>query len=107
MYRILNSGIIELIRGDTAEFDVEVADQNGNPYELQPGDKLEFTVKKKSTDEVPLIHKTGSYVRINPEDTNVLEFGNYVYDVQLTLADGKVDTIVPMNTIRILEEVTW
>ena len=111
MYEILNSGIIELVRGDTAEFDIVVRDKKTEkPYELQSGDELVFTVKRKPTDKVPLISKTGPYIRIDPEDTNGLEFGNYVYDVQLTLdiqPKPKTDTIIPMNTFRLLEEVTW
>ena len=40
-----------------------------------------------------------------PEDTKDLSFGKYVYDIQLTKADGTVDTFITKATIKITEEV--
>ena len=44
---------------------------------------------------------------IEPEDTSGLDFGNYVYDVELTLADGTVNTIIPPSTFKVMGEVTY
>ena len=40
------------------------------------------------------------------EDTKAMAFGKYVYDIQLTMADGDVYTIVPPATFDLLKEVT-
>ena len=42
-----------------------------------------------------------------PEDTHELPYKIYKYDVQLTLADGFVDTIIPPTDFIVKEEVTW
>lgn len=108
MFEILGNGKIRMVRGDTVEFNVTASyKEDGSPYTLQEGDEIIFTLKKKSTDTVPLIQKTGPDVIITPDDTSELSFGSYVYDVQLNFADGSVDTIVPKNTFEIMEEVTW
>ena len=42
---------------------------------------------------------------ITPEDTKSLEFGKYVYDVELTKANGDVDTFITKARIDLTEEV--
>ena len=34
-------------------------------------------------------------MKLNPEDTEGMDFGTYYYDVQLTTAGGDVDTYIP------------
>lgn len=98
---------ISLTRGDSAEFDIEVYDSDGNLYELADGDKLEFTVKDNIHMKTPVIYKTGSQIRLVPKDTKSLSYKKYVYDVQLTLNDGTVDTIIPPSSFNVLSEVTF
>ena len=40
-----------------------------------------------------------------PEETKRLNFGKYVYDIQLTRADGRVDTIIAKAAFKLTEEV--
>ena len=40
-----------------------------------------------------------------PSDTADLNFGKYVYDIQLTKANGKVDTFITKATLKLSEEV--
>lgn len=106
MFRISSNGKMQIIRGDTAEFMVDILNRDDTPYELQEGDNVVFSVKNKTLDDRELIRKNGPYVRIEPSDTSNLPFGRYYYDVQVSFADGSVDTIIPRNVFEIIEEVT-
>jgi len=98
---------LKLTRGDYASFSIGVTDASGEPYELQDGDTVTFTVKKttKTTDVV--LQKTGTAVEILPEDTAEQKYGNYVYDCQLTYDGGRVDTFIGPCDFVITEEVTF
>ena len=107
MFRISSNGKMQIIRGDTAEFMVDILNRDDTPYELQEGDEVVFSVKNKtSNDDRELIRKNGPYVRIESSDTSDLPFGKYYYDVQVRFADGSIDTIIPRNVFEIMEEVT-
>ena len=66
---------IYLTRGDTAEFNINIVDVDGNPYELQEGDLIEFTVKEDVYSSKALIYKTGTNIVIEPSDTSELRYG--------------------------------
>ena len=107
----VSNNSISMTRGDTAKFTVPIKDQlNDQTYEIKATDKLKFTIKKKVTDETTLISKevTGdNNFQLNPEDTNDLSYGKYVYDVQLTNEFGEVYTVIEPTTFELLSEVTW
>ncbi|MBC8585554.1 hypothetical protein [Youxingia wuxianensis] len=109
MFQIIAGSAMELTRGDTGRFTVSVQNQDGSPYSPASGDVMVFSVKKSVTDTEYLIHKTitGGQVIIEPEDTQSLPFGNYVYDIQLTLENGDVNTIVPPSTFTVCGEVSY
>ena len=46
-------------------------------------------------------------VEIVPQDTCEIRYGAYKYDVQLTFADGRVDTFIGPCDFVITEEVTF
>lgn len=107
---------ITLTRGDTMI--AEVAAFNGDePYIPQEGDSFRFVMKSnklngKKTEYIdpqPLVTKEiptdTMLLRIDPEDTKPLGFGNYVYDIELTYADGKVDTFINNAAITLIPEV--
>ena len=98
---------IYLTRGDSAEFNINIIGADGNSYELQEGDLVELTVKEDVYSSEVLIHKIGTNVVIEPSDTSEMGYGTYVYDVQVTLSDGTVDTIIPPSEFRVLSEVTF
>ena len=98
---------ITMTRGDTLVVNVSILSPFGYPYEPEEGDTVRFAVKRsdmnnrktKFKDETPLILKEiptdTLQLRLDPEDTKSLGFGsNYVYDIQLTHADGVVDTFI-------------
>lgn len=100
---------ITLTRGDTFVALISITKQDGTLYICGDGDEVRFAMKRKYEDDDPLLVRDipidTMKLTINPEDTKSLEFGKYVYDIQLTKADGTVDTFITKATIRITEEV--
>lgn len=102
---------IHLTRGDTARFSIgpvvnTITNTNYTPTE---DDTVTMTIKKTVMQADPcvqLIVPGGEVLHIKPEDTKAMAFGKYVYDIQLTMADGDVYTIVPPTTFDLLKEVT-
>ncbi len=95
MYRIdEETGNIKLTRGDTLKFKVRAFDEYDDPVELTENDEVVFTVKRKITDELPVIQKTGTYIVVEHADTKDLPFGGYFYDIQVTFANGEKYTII-------------
>lgn len=108
MYKI-NNNRISLTRGDSAEVELVITDEDGREYTPQIGDQILFTVKADTRTKNVLFQKAFSdgYITINPADTEDLEYGKYVYDVQLKMATGEVTTIITPSTFKVLEEVTF
>lgn len=109
MLNVFDDNSIELTRGDTARLAVTVTNDDGEDYEVQSTDTLALTIKKKVKDSEALVSKIiiGSNVfHIEPRDTDGLSFGDYVYDVQLTTAEGDVYTVITPSPFKITEEVT-
>lgn len=109
MYRIGGTSII-LTRGDTLnEIPVVIKNADGSEYIPDYGDHIRFAMKKSYSDDEPLILKeipTDSLLlTINPEDTKQLDFGDYVYDMELTTKDGVVCTFITKGKFKITEEV--
>lgn len=100
-----------MTRGDNSYFDLEILDLEGDIAELPEDTTITFTVKPNIYDNEPLITKDISLdaltVAILPEDTQNLEYGNYVYDVQVTYADGAIDTIITPTPFILTGEVTF
>lgn len=99
-----------LTRGDSADIAVTIYDMNGDVYELVEGDVLTFTVKFNCITEDNLIQKditSDSTIHIEPSDTNDLNYGIYQFDVQLTMNDGSVYTVIDPHNFNIMKEVTF
>ena len=92
---------IYLTRGDSLYCTVHLVDDDGNEYVPEEGARLRFAVKKDYSDNVKLIEKeipTDTMVLyLTPADTKELPFGRYVFDVEITLADGDVFTVIPKD----------
>lgn len=100
---------ITLTRGDTFSANIEILQPNGDPYSPLDGDCIRFAMKKSAKDKDCLIHKdipidTMKLV-LDPEDTKSLDFGNYVYDIQLTKTTGEVITFITKSLLILTEEV--
>lgn len=102
-----NTNVIRLTRGDYAMFSISILDADGEPYEMQEGDVVRFTVKKNTKSSDPLIQKTGTVIEILHDDTKNLKYGTYKYDCELTHANGQPDTFIEPTDFELTPEVTW
>ena len=103
---------IWMTRGDTVRIELSLYDSLGQPYEPEEGDVIYFTVKKSYKDKEFLFQREVDLdtlvLTIEPEDTNDLQMNkDYEYDMQLTKANGDIDTFITPSTLHIAEEVTW
>lgn len=107
MFLIDNRRRMKIVKGDTAIFNIGI-----NDYNFVEGDKVYFTVKKSVDDTENAIQKVvtsfdGNQAKIFlcKEDTNI-EAGEYLYDVQCSLSNGIVDTIVLPTKFKVLGGIT-
>lgn len=100
---------ITLTRGDTFGANIEIYRPDGTLYEPQEGDTIRFAMKAKITDAEPIILKdipiSTMMLVILPEETKDLQYGNYVYDIELTKANGAICTFITKSTLKLTEEV--
>ena len=111
MFKVDKDNTIHLTRGDTARFSIGriVNTVTNTNYPPTPEHTVTMTIKKTVLDAAPcvqIIVPGGEVLHIKPEDTKEMAFGKYVYDVQLTTADGDVYTIIPPTPFDLLKEVT-
>ena len=108
MIVIDDNGNIALTRGDSARLHLNVCDIDGKEYEIKESDTIFFTVKKSVKEHQPIIQKTAiaGVIELTPDDTAALEYGYYIYDVELRQADGFTQTVVPPSRFKLTEEVT-
>lgn len=114
MYNVTGANII-LTRGDTLLVQVEIT-KDGEPYIPEEGDVVRFALKRELfnadrtdyLDENPLVLKVipndTLILRLDSIDTKDLEFGKYVFDIQITFADGTVDTFI-FGKLKLTPEV--
>ena len=106
---IVDTGIVYLTRGDDAVLAVTLTQDDGAPYEMQPGDELIFTMRDMPEAESPVLARITAQsprIVIRHDDTKDIEVGAYSADVQLMTADGKRITVWPMLEILQRTRVT-
>lgn len=102
---------ITLTRGDTARLSLSLTYKDtGEWYIPAEGDTIRFAMKKDYDDSSgPIltiqIDPETLELHIRPEDTKQLAYGTYKYDIQLTTADGDVDTFIDRAELTLTEEV--
>lgn len=105
----VNKNTIYLTRGDTFKAQVTISNPDGSIYTPAEGDSIRFALKETIEDEECLILRDipidTMLLVINPEDTKSLGFGSYVYDIQLTKANGDVDTFITASKFKLTAEV--
>lgn len=101
----LEGNEINVTKGDTAVINFGV-----DNYNFVDGDVVHFAVKKYTTDNYYVINKTAELngniatIYLSTIDTKI-DKGIYWYDIQCSLADGRVDTVVNKERFVILEEI--
>lgn len=104
---------ITMTRGDTFVRELTLK-KNNQTYTPQQSDVVRFALAKVYKGEPgyePLLIKTltpdGNRLvwRIDPQDTADLDYGKYVYDLQITYADGSVETFCANKKFKLLKEV--
>lgn len=105
----IDENVIKLTRGDTAYINIKVINSYGDNVEFVDGDVLTLTIRRSTRSPNIVLQKkfVASKLIIEPSDTQNLQFGQYVYDVELRRADGYVDTIIPPHSFTLMEEVTY
>ena len=100
---------ITLRRGDSDSITVAV---RGGEELLVSGALLELTVRRTAEDEAE-VHKEirefpegKAVIPFEPEDTEGMDFGRYVYDIQLTDVGGRVLHLVPPRPEQPLPKFT-
>lgn len=116
----VKGNIITMTRGDSVSIKVtamQQTDEGPVEYAPQAGDVVRFALKScrmnparsEYKDDTPLITKTlnnrDMLLELAPADTKNLGFGVYDFDIQITLADGTVDTFVPEGRLVLRPEV--
>lgn len=101
---------ITLTRGDSAKIALDLEYKNGDPYEPQAGDTIRFALKKTYSDILPPlllinIPIDSLILHITAAESKQLAYGQYKYDIQITTANGDVDTFIDRATFIVTEEV--
>ena len=99
---------ITIVRKDTGDLTITIEN-----YLLDEGDEVVFTVNSGYDLEHSLIQKRitefqdhSALVHLNVEDTD-LEPGEYLYDIQVNTADGRVDTVLGPAKFKIIGGITF
>ena len=118
---ITNNTVVHT-RGDTLRTKVDIFydKEKTQPYVPEAGDSCRFALKKprlvkvdkgytEYEDEQPLILKEipmdTLILHLEPADTKDLPFGKYEYDVEITHADGSIDTFIQASPFELTKEV--
>ena len=108
---------IYITRGDSGYAEVTMKNKDKTPYVPQEGDAIRFALKTARmkpgntdfADQKPLVIKpipnTTMLLEFFPNDTKKLSFGTYKYDIEITKADGYVDTFIENADFIITPEV--
>ena len=107
----ISNNVITLVRGDTLVTPVQIKTKCGEEYIPAEGDVIRFAMKSDYSEDSPVLIR-----KVIPNDTMELcleawetkripfRRRPYVYDIELTTADGYVDTFI-RSQLKLLEEV--
>lgn len=106
----LEGTTITLTKGDTFKRTLSLKKKTTKePYIPVSGDYIRFAAKKKYKDEECVIlfqiPNDTMLLHITPQMTEDLAVGEYVYDIELTYANGDVDTFIDRAKLILTEEV--
>lgn len=101
---------IKMTRGDTLRLNLSLTDEDGNVYTPLEGDHIRFAMKTGYNEATPILVKDipndTLQLVLNPEDTKDLpQPCTFVYDLEITYANGDVETFVDKAKLQLTEEV--
>ena len=96
-----------MTRGDSESLTVRCSE----PF--MPGDAVYFTVREDAQGPIAMQKAVTDFpdgeavIAIDPGDTGAMDFGDYLYDIQVTRSNGTVTTLIVPSRFRLEEEVTY
>jgi len=107
----INGTSMSMIRGDTETITINCTNVDGSSVAFMAGDKIYFTVKKRTTDVDFILQKIVeefadgvAIIELSSLDTKNLDCSTYKYDMRL-VQDGGVITLIPASLFSIEREV--
>ena len=99
---------IKITKGDTGRAKLTIYNKDGSIYEPTANDVIQFSVKKFFRQETPFIQKSirNQELVIEPSDTSELRLGDYIFDIQIILSNGDIQTIISGGKLTIMGEVS-
>lgn len=114
MLKIGKDNEIVLTQGNSAEIDITPLDEDGEPIELQEGDKVIFKIMWRQRNRILKKELTAAdwdseekalKLLLTPEDTVYLPAGTYEYDCLYIFADGSAYTFIDATTFKVVEAI--
>ncbi|MCR5815969.1 MAG: hypothetical protein K6F91_03715 [Ruminococcus sp.] len=114
MLRIDSANNITLTQGNSAEIDVTPLDADGEPIELQEGDKVIFKVMWRRRNRILKKELTAAdwdseekalKLILTPEDTVYLPEGMYEFDCLYIFADGSAYTFIDAAQFKVVKAI--
>lgn len=106
----VNNNTISMTRGDTLILSLDLT-KDGEMFTPSANDYIRFAMSKRYKSEkkyelilVKQIPNDSLVLQLDPEDTDELDYGTYNYDIEITYANGDVDTFI-LDQISITKEV--
>ena len=94
----IKKNVIRCTKGDSMWTKLSLTSADGSEYIPDPNDHIRFALKKNIEDTDILILKeipTDTLeLRLDAQDTEQLEVGEFYYDVEIQLSNGYIDTII-------------
>ena len=115
MFKISYDKKITMVQGDTGVIRMRI-----HNYELSQGDEVRFAIVNKANPsillcqhsdkkivlekQITVFEKDGSArIVIYPYDTEYLQPGKYLYEIQVKTKDGRIDTVVPLTSFTLMD----
>lgn len=115
MFKISYDKKITMVQGDTGVIKMRI-----HNYELSQEDEVRFAIVNKANPsillcqhsdkkivlekQVTVFEKDGSArILIYPYDTEYLQPGKYLYEIQVKTKDGRIDTVVPLTSFTLMD----
>ena len=115
MFKISSDKKITMVQGDTGVIWIRISN-----YKLSQGDEVRFAIVNKANPsilicqhsdkkivlekQVTVFQKDGSArITIEPYDTEYLQPGKYLYEIQVETKDGIIDTVVPLTALTLMD----